>query len=349
MHRKREGNLSLAANISRVRKGWSARVESFGGRGTLLRTITRKYGTVIGGILIFIGFSLSTPYFLTTHNFFLMLKHMSMLTILSLGFTFVMGAGGFDMSIGYSIGLVSVFLGSVLNVGDLYFAIPAALMTGLLIGLINGLLVAYLKLPDFIATFAVGSIAFGAKMLYTGGHPVFLKNPSKAFNFIGQGDIGPIPFPVIIMLVILGITLIVLNRTRFGKHIYAIGGNPQAALYVGINIRFYRFLTFLISGLSIAITAIVLTSRLGSAQPQAGEAYLLDVFAVCFLSTTMFGEGEPTAAGAFVGAFIITMLNSGLVMLGVPYHIQYITKGVVVILAVMLSVALGQRVRLKIF
>lgn len=340
---------AAAGGISALRQRWAARLEGLGGRKVLLRSFLRRYGTVIGGVLIFIGFSLSTPYFFTVHNFLLMLKQMSMLTILSLGFTFVMGAGGFDMSIGYAVGLVSVFLGSVLNLGGLHFAIPAALLTGLVIGAINGLLVAYLRLPDFIATFAVGSIAFGAKMLYTKGHPVFLRNSPEAFDFIGQGSLGPIPFPVIIMLALLGVTLIVLNRTRFGKHIYAIGGNPQAALYVGINIRFYRFLTFIISGLSIAITAIVLTSRLGSAQPQAGEAYLLDVFAVCFLSTTMFGEGEPTAAGAFVGALIITMLNSGLIMLNVPYHIQYITKGVVVILAIMLSVALGQRVRLKIF
>lgn len=348
MH-KREIEDPSSSGISALRLRWAARLESLGGGRALLRTILRKYGTVIGGILIFIGFSVSTPYFFTTHNFLLMLKQMSMLTILSLGFTFVMAAGGFDMSIGYAIGLVSVLLASVLNMGGLHFAIPIALLTGLLIGTINGLLVAYLQLPDFIATFAVGSITFGAKMLYTKGYPVFLRNPSAAFDFIGQGDFGPIPFLVIIMLVIFGITLIILNRTRFGKHIYAIGGNPQAALYVGINIRFYRFLTFIISGLSVAVTAILLTSRLGSAQPQAGEAYLLDVFAVCFLSTTMFGEGEPTAAGAFVGALIITMMNSGLVMLNVPYHIQYITKGVVVILAIMLSVLMGQRVRLKIF
>lgn len=349
MNKKRRENPSHTSNISRIRGKWLARVQNFDGKGLLLRTITKKYGTVIGGILIFIGFSLSTPYFLTTHNFFLMLKQMSMLTILSLGFTFVMGAGGFDMSIGYSVGLVSVFLGSVLNTGNLYLAILAALLAGLLIGLINGLLVAYLHLPDFIATFAVGSVAYGVKMLYTGGHPIFFRNPPEAFKFIGQGYIGPIPFPAVIMLVILGIALVLLNRTRLGKHIYAIGGNPQAALYTGINTRCYRFLTFLISGLSIAITAIILTSRLGSAQPQAGESYLLDVFAVAFLSTTMFGEGEPTGAGAFVGAFMITMLTSGLIMLNVPYHVQYITKGVVVILAIMLSVAMGQRVRLKIF
>lgn len=319
-------------------------------RRPLLRKLIRRYGTVIGGIIIFIGFSVTTEHFLTLHNFLLMLKQMSMLTILSLGFTFVMGAGGFDMSIGFAIGLVNVFFASILaNIGHLHLAIIVALSTGLLVGAINGILVAYMGLPDFITTFGIGSIAYGVKMLYTGGHPVFIRTPPDSFTLIGQGYIGPIPFPVIIMLFIFIVSLTVLNRTRFGQHLYAIGGNPAAALYAGINVRFHRFLTFAISGLGVAITGIVLTSRLGSGQPEAGEAYLLDVFSVCFLSTTMFGEGEPTGKGVFVGAFLITMLNSGLTMLNVPYYFQWITKGMVVILAIMLSALMGQKTQLKIF
>lgn len=314
------------------------------------KKIVRKYGTVIGGLLVFIGFSVTTEYFLTVHNFLLMLKQMSMLTILSLGFTFVMGAGGFDMSIGFAIGLVNVFFATIIaSTGNLFLGIIVALSAGLFVGLINGALVAYMNLPDFITTFGVGSIAYGIKMLFTKGHPVFLRNPPSSFTFIGQGSLGPIPFPVIIMFLILIISLIALNKTKFGQHLYTIGGNPQAALYAGINVKLHRFLTFAISGLGVAITGIVLTSRLGSGQPGAGEAYLLDVFSVCFLSTTMFGEGEPTGKGVFVGAFLITMLNSGLTMLNVPYYFQWITKGMVVIFAIMLSAIMGQKTQLKIF
>jgi len=313
-----------------------------------IKSFVKKYGTVIGGALIFAGFALSSPYFFSTNNFLLILKQMSMLTMISLGFTFVMAAGGFDMSIGYSVGLVSIFFGTVLNVtGSLPLAVLTALGTGMAVGVVNGGLVAYLHLPDFIATFAVGSIAFGAKMLFSGGHPVFLKAPPDAFRTIGRGYVGPIPMPVIIMLLIFLVAWVIMNRTKFGRHIYAIGGNAMAALYAGINVRRNRFFTFLISGLAVAITSIVLTSRLGSAQPEAGENFLLDTISVCFLSTTMFGEGEPTASGVFVGAFIITMLNNGLTMLAVPYHIQYITKGVVVILAVLLSVLLGRKVKIR--
>jgi len=310
--------------------------------------IIRKYGTAIAGVLIFAGFSFTTKYFLSTHNFLLMLKQMSMLTIISLGFTFVMAAGGFDMSIGFVTGLINVFFASVLlHTGNLPLAILIALLIGSLVGLTNGALAAYIGLPDFIATFAIGSIALGIDMMYTGGNPVFLQNPPEAFLFIGQGYLGPLPFPIIVMVAVLIVDLIVLNRTKLGMRLYAIGGNPRAALYAGINVKFYRLLTFVISGLSVAIASIVLTSRLGSGQPQAGENYLLDAISVCFLSTTMFGEGEPTGEGVFVGAFIITMLNLGLTMLNVTYYFQYITKGIVVILAVTSSILMGQKLQIR--
>ena len=312
------------------------------------RMIIRKYGTAIAGVLIFAGFSFTTKYFLSTHNFLLMLKQMSMLTIISLGFTFVMAAGGFDMSIGFVTGLINVFFASVLlHTGNLPLAILIALLIGSLVGLTNGALAAYIGLPDFIATFAIGSIALGIDMMYTGGNPVFLQNPPEAFLFIGQGYLGPVPFPIIVMFAVLIVVLIVLNRTKLGMRIYAIGGNPRAALYAGINVKLYRLLTFIISGLSVAVASIVLTSRLGSGQPQAGANYLLDAISVCFLSTTMFGEGEPTAEGVFVGAFIITMLNCGLTMLNVTYYFQYITKGIVVILAVTSSILMGQKLQIK--
>jgi len=312
--------------------------------------LIKKYGTPFGGLVIFVFFSLYTEYFATMDNIFTMLKQMSMLTILALGFTFVMGAGGFDMSIGFSIGLATVFMSTVLvSTGNLFFALLVALAIGIAVGITNGFLVAYLNLPDFIATFGIGQIAYGIKMMYTKGHPIFLSNVPESFFYIGQGHLGPIPFPIVIMFGLFIVAFLVLNWTRFGQHIYAIGGNPSAALYAGINVKFYRFLTFVISGLAIGITSIVLTSRLGSGQPAAGEAYLLDVISVAFLSTTMFGEGEPNAKGIIIGAFIITIISSGLTMMGVAYYFKWITKGTVVILAITLSALMGQKPNIKIF
>lgn len=312
-----------------------------------VKTFLRKFGTVLGAAIIFVFFAVSVPSFFTTTNIMMLLRQMSMLTIVSLGFTFVMAAGGFDMSVGNATGLVNMVLaGLIVSTGNVFLAIGAALATGLAVGLVNGTLVAVIGLPDFIGTFAVGSIAFGLKMLYTKGNPIFFNAP-PVFNAIGQGYVGLVPVPVIIMFAALAVAVFVLNRTTTGRRIGAIGGNSVACTYAGIDVRRYRMLTFLISGLAVALASVILTARLGSGQPQAGEDFLLDAISAVFLSTTMFGEGEPTAAGAFVGAFIISMMNNGLTMLNVPYYFQYITKGGVVILAVMLSVLMGQKLRVK--
>lgn len=317
-------------------------------RSITLTELLRKYATLFGAIAIFIIFSIIVDNFFTLTNLLMLLRQMSMLTIISFGFTFVMAAGGFDMSIGNLAGLISVILALMLsNTNNCILAFAVSLGVGLLIGYINGILTAYIGFPDFIATFAVGSVVYGIKMLITKGNPIFLSNPPDLFVFIGQGFIGPIPFPVILMLLFLLISDFILNKTKLGRRVYAIGGNPVASLYAGIKVKKYKLITFLFSGLSVAIASIIMTSRLGSGQPLAGENFLLDVIAVVFLSTTMFGEGEPTAKGAFVGALIISMLNNGLTMLNVQYYFQYITKGLVVIAAIMVSVLLGQKLRIK--
>lgn len=310
--------------------------------------VLRKYGTVIGTVFIFIIFSLVIDRFFTSRNLFMLLRQMSMLTIIACGFTFVMAAGGFDMSIGNVTGLVSMIFTIVLvSTSNFWLSLLVGLGVGLFVGLINAMLVAYINLPDFIGTLAVGSIAYGIKMLLTKGNPIFIMNPPEIFTFIGQGYVGAIPFPVILMLAFLVITIFILHKTKLGRRIYAIGGNTIASVYAGINVKWYRMITFLVSGLSVSLAAIIMTSRLNSGQPLAGENFLLDVIAAVFLSTTMFGEGEPNAMGSFVGALIISMLNNGLTMLNVPYYFQYITKGMVVIAAVMLAVVMGQKLRVK--
>lgn len=318
-------------------------------RETDKKELLRRYGTVLGALAIFTVFSLTAKNFFTSTNLLMLLRQMSMLTIVSLGFTFVMAAGGFDMSIGNSTGLINIlFAIIIINTNNFWLALSAALVIGMAIGAINGTLIAYIGLPDFIGTFAVGSIVYGIKMLITRGNPIFFDDSVPSiFPFIGQGYVGPIPFPVILMVIFVAIAIFTLNKTSLGRRIYAIGGNSIASLYAGINVKKYRFLTFLISGLGVALASVIMTSRLGSAQPLAGEEFLLDAISVVFLSTTMFGDGEPTGGGTFVGALIISMLNNGLTMLNVPYYFQYITKGTVVIFAVVLSVALGQKLRVK--
>jgi ribose/xylose/arabinose/galactoside ABC-type transport system permease subunit len=309
----------------------------------------RRYGTVLFGVLVFIFFSIFANNFLTVHAQLILLRQMSMLTIVALGFTFVMAAGGFDMSVGNAAGLINITFGGVLiYTNSLLLSILAAVGVGLAVGLTNGTLVAYIGIPDFIGTFSVGIITVGIKMLISRGHPTFFPTDiNPAALFIGQGriPIGDIPFPVVLMLVLVVLVYFIMKKTTLGRRIYAVGGNKVASQYGGINVKKYRLITFLISGFMLSIASIVLTSRLGSAQPLAGEEFLLDTIAAVFLSTTMFGEGEPTPLGTFVGAFIITMLTGGLTMMGVPYFYQYITKGSVVILSVMLSVVLNAKLK----
>jgi len=307
----------------------------------------RRYGTVLFGVLVFIFFSIFANNFLTLNAQLILLRQMSMLTIVALGFTFVMAAGGFDMSVGNAAGLINITFGGVLIATNAIVpAILAAVAVGLAVGLTNGVLVAYIGIPDFIGTFSVGIITVGIKMLISRGNPTFFPTDINPIGvFIGQGRVGVVPFPVILMLALVVLVYFIMKKTTLGRRIYAVGGNKVASQYGGINVKKYRLITFLLSGLMLSIASIVLTSRLGSAQPLAGEEFLLDTIAAVFLSTTMFGEGEPTPLGTFVGAFIITMLTGGLTMMGVPYFYQYITKGSVVILSVMLSVVLNAKVK----
>jgi len=320
------------------------------GNRSSIKEFLRKYATALSTVVIFMVFATTINNFLNVDNMFMMLRQISMRTIMAFGFIFVMGSGGFDMSVGNTVGLVNIILAVVLvATKNVWLAVGVSVACGLLVGYVNGALTAYAGLPDFIATYSVGSIAYGIKMLMTKGSPIYFpaKMPSF-FYFLGQGHVGAIPFPVIIMLVVFFVAFFVLTKTPFGRRIYAVGGNPVASLYAGINVRKYKMAAYMISGVAVAIAAILLTSWLGSAQPLAGEDYLLDVIAAAFLSTTMFGNGEPTAVGVLVGSFLIGMLTTGLTMLNVQYYFQYMVKGLVVIIAVLLSVLLGQKIKMKV-
>ncbi|MGE5614524.1 MAG: ABC transporter permease [Bacillota bacterium] len=313
------------------------------------KNILRKCGTVIVALLVFIFFSFMTGGFFTTKNVMLLLKQMSALTIISLGFTFVMAVGGFDMSVGFATGLVGIiFVRILMSTTNFFLALAVGLVVGVAIGVVNGILVSYIGLPDFIGTFAVGSIVYGIKMMMTEGNPIYVKGVEgkgiDIFRAINSEMVFEIiPIMVIIMLVFIVICYVLMEKTKLGRRIYAIGGNREAAMFSGINVKFYKFITYVVSGLMVAFTAVLVCSRLNSAQPTSGEGYLMDAISAVYLSTTMFGEGQPTILGTVVGAFIIAMLSNGLTMLGMTYYFQDITTGVVVIFAVLMSVTLSKK------
>ena len=316
-------------------------------KSDVAKRIIRYYGTVIVAILVFVFFSVSANGFFTLKNVMLLLKQMSALTIITLGFTFVMAVGGFDMSVGYSTGLVGIILVKILmNTTNFWLALLGGIAVGLVIGCANGLLTSYVGLPDFIATFAMGSVIYGVKMMMTEGNPIYVKGVEGAgidlFRSLNSKMLfGVVPVMAVIMLVFIVLCFILMEKTTLGWRIYAIGGNREAALFCGINVRRYKFISYVISSLAVAFSAVLVCSRLNSAQPTSGEGYLMDAISACYLGTTMFGEGQPTVLGSVVGAFIIAMLSNGLTMLGMTYYFQDITTGVVVIVAVLLSVVNG--------
>nr|WP_277995670.1 MULTISPECIES: ABC transporter permease [Moorella] len=266
----------------------------------------------------------------------------SMLTIIALGTTAVMAAGGFDMSFGSVCGLIGVLVaGMLVHKVSIPVTIIAGILIGAVFGSINGLLVTVFGIADFVATLSTMSIARGLNYFYTKGDPIFMGIPQE-FKIIGQGKIGSIGYPVLIMLVVLVLLYIFMNHTVTGRQIYAVGGNKTAARLSGINVRWIRILSFIIGGAAAGLTAVILTARLGSGQPTAGEGFLLDGLAAVFLGMTMVKEGEPHIIGTFIGALIMGVLVNGLNLLGVQYFFQDILKGLIILAAVGLT-TMGRR------
>ena len=223
------------------------------------------------------------------------------------------------------------------NMGALPVIVPiaVALLVGSLCGLVNGTLIATTGIPPFIATLGMMVAARGAALLYTDGRPVSSLTPS--YQFIGQGYIFGIPFPVIIYIFMIGVTWVILNYTRFGKNIYAIGGNVNAAEVSGVNVKKNLIMIYLYAGLLAGLAGLVLTARVNTGQPGMGVSYELDAIAATTIGGTSHSGGIGTIGGAFAGALILGVLNNGLDLLGVSAYWQQIIKGIIIVGAVVID------------
>jgi inositol transport system permease protein len=313
------------------------------------KQLLQKYAIyfIFVGILIIATFL--SPAFLTKINLINVVRQMSIIGIISLGATGVIVSFGIDLSPGSVVGLTAVVAASFAQkLGDprvlypflaghpLYFSILAACIVGLLAGMVNGLLVAKSRIPPFIATLGMMTVARGAAMLYTTGYP--LSELSNSYNFIGQGDIGGVPVPIIILVVLAVFTHFLYARTRFGKYIYAIGGNEQAARVSGINVAKYKILIYMYASFLAAIAGIVVSSRIGSGQPGLGVGYELDGIAAAVIGgTSLSAGGIGTIPGTIVGALIIGVLNNILDLTNVSAYWQQIIKGGIIVGAVVLD------------
>ncbi len=296
----------------------------------------RRFGIALAFVLLMAVLSVLSPSFATVSNLLNIARQVSINAVLAAGMTFVILTAGIDLSVGsvlaYSGAVMAGLLAAEL---PLAVSIGAGLTLGTLLGLLNGVIITKGKVQPFIATLAMLTIARGATLVYTDGRPV--TGLPDAFVWLGAGDIGRIPVPVIIMgLVFLGAHLI-LTRTVLGRYVYAIGGNEEAARLSGVNVIAHKTLVYAISGLLAAVSAVILTARLNSAQPTAGAGYELDAIAAVVLGGTTLAGGEGSVGGTLLGAFIIGVINNGLNLLNVSAFYQQVVKGAVILLAVLLD------------
>lgn len=272
--------------------------------------------------------------FLASKNIFNVLRQISTNLYLACGMTMVIILGGIDLSVGSIIALSGCI--SAGCVARYNLPLPVALLigisVGLMIGMLNGTIVAKTTIPPFIVTLATMNIVKGLAYVYTGGSPV--RVVTKEWQFLGAGYIGPIPTPVIILIVVLIVTAILMNKTKFGRHMYAVGGNQQAAQFSGINVAKVKFWVHAYSGLMAGLAGVVLASRMYSGQPTAGDGAEMDAIAAVVVGGTSMAGGYGKIGGTIIGALIIGVLNNGLNLMNVNSFWQYVVKGSVILLAV---------------
>jgi ribose transport system permease protein len=299
--------------------------------------ILNKFKTGIGLLALVIILSFLSPYFLTIPNLLNVVRQVSIIAIVSFGMTMVILTGGIDLSVGSMLAFSgAVTAGMIVNSGlNVFLAILIGLAAGTALGLFNGIAVAKAKLPAFIVTLAMMTIARGFTLIYTNGRPI--SGFDETFRFFGAGYLGRIPVPVVIMFLLLFIIYVLLKKTPLGRYIYAIGGNEKATKLSGINTDKIKIAVYALNGFLAAVSGIILTSRLNSAQPMAGEGYELDAIAAVVLGGTSLSGGSGGVVGTIVGALIIAVLNNGLNLLNVSSFYQLVAKGAVILLAVFLD------------
>lgn len=294
------------------------------------------YRSVIILIVIGIIASILSPNFLSLVNISNVIKQVAIAGIIACGMTFVILTGGIDLSVGSIVGLVGVLTAGIMaKTNNLVLSLFVGLIVGLLCGALNGLLISYFRIPAFIATLGTMLAYRGCVLVYTEGSPIPSRNPS--FLFIGKGTIAGIPVPILILLALFLIAYYILQNTKFGREVYAIGGNKEAARLSGINVKSVEFRVYLLNGLLAAIASIVLISRLGSAQSTSGTGIEMDAIAAVILGGTSLSGGSGFILPTAIGALIMGIIDNVLTLLNFNPHATSIVKGIVIIIAVLLD------------
>ncbi|NRP20652.1 Ribose import permease protein RbsC [Ensifer adhaerens] len=310
-------------------------------RGTLIQ----EYGIFLAFLLLAVILSFSNEYFLTPGNISNVLLQTSINGVLAIGMTFVILTRGIDLSVGSVVALAGMVSASFATTSatagiagapyPFFVALAIGILVGVACGIIVGFIVSRFSVPAFVATLGMLSAARGMTLIYGGGKPVPALTPE--LRWIGTGNILGIPMPVILLGIVFLASWWILTRTRFGRYIYAVGGNPHAAKTSGINVTRIRFLVYVISGGLSGLAGMMLSARTGSALPQAGIAYELDAIAAVVIGGTSLSGGVGRVTGTLIGALIIGVMNNGLDLMGIQSYYQQVLKGALIVGAVMLD------------
>jgi ribose transport system permease protein len=299
-----------------------------------LNAFIKRFGLLLVYLMLIGGLSLLSDRFLTSSNQINILRQATINGIIAVGMTLVILTAGIDLSVGSVLALSAVIGADLLKKGiPVPAAVLAALGVGALAGLVNGIIITRGKIPPFITTLGMLTVARGLTLMYTGGQP-FTGFP-EAFREIGVGAVGPIPMPIIIAGLVFLVTSIMLRRTRYGKYIYLLGDNPIAARLAGINTEFMIVIVYVFSGLCAALAGLVLIARLDSAQPVIGMGYEFNAIAAVVVGGTSFSGGEGTLFGTLLGTLLIEALGNGLNLLNVSPLWEQVVKGLVIALALL--------------
>ncbi len=301
--------------------------------GVDIRDLLARYGTLLALVLLIIVASLLSPRFLTTVNLTNVLRQTAIVGVLGIGMTFVILTAGIDLSVGAALALVVVLVAGVLKQsGSIPLAMLVGIAAGAVVGLVNGLGVTWGRVQPFVMTLGMLGIARSIAFLYTGGVPIPVLN--NAFLRLGYGYVAQVPVPSIVFLVLLVLAALVLRFTPFGRYVYAIGSNEEAARLSGINVKRFKILVYVLSGVTASIAGILYAAQLAVGPPIAGEGYELDAIAAVVVGGTSLFGGQGGVIGTFLGALIIGVLGNILNLIGISPFAQPLAKGALIIAAV---------------
>ncbi|MDO4632448.1 MAG: ABC transporter permease [Eubacteriales bacterium] len=300
--------------------------------------ILRQFGLLFVVLIIIVVMSFLSPVFMTQKNIINILRQISMNGILAVGMTFVILTGGIDLSVGSVVGITGVICGSFLERGMAWpLVCLIALVMALLCGFINGYLISYVGFQPFIATLSTMTIGRGFALAYSNGKPYMIKDPS--FLVFGQGytPLFHIPVPVVLLVLVCILGLVILNTTSFGRYVYAIGGNKNAAKLSGVRTQRIEMMVYIISSICACVVGMILAARISSGQPTAGESYEMDAIAATAIGGTSMSGGIGSLTGTVLGFVIIGLLSNSMNLMNINSFYQQIVKGLLIIVAVFLD------------